>query len=326
MGNIALQIGRSLTGTVGAGENVIFDAAVYSTGNISYNNSTGVITLNESGRYVIHWWVATQSSTFAGGAIFALVSSQGDLLTGNSPLKAGEITGVGIISVAIAPITVSLVNGSAGNYGYAAQMPLKATLVVIRDDVAAQETMSCFAVAQLANILSQMITTYSATTWSVFSQSLASYSGMPLDLYTSPNATGPGILRLIDVNSDYEALPIANITAVYPGGGTVYDPSFTYLSPPDPLPPGCDTDMVAAVQSYLPIGTAVEIRLGPAIVASGAVYRNEYGVLVLSDGAGNTPVFIATPHILRIFTSEDPATSLALRNGSIRPRITLLKE
>ncbi|HWQ43844.1 MAG TPA: collagen-like protein, partial [Desulfosporosinus sp.] len=184
------------------------------------------------------------------------------------------------------------------------------------------DTMGCFAVNQLANILAQMITAYPTTTWTVFSSSLASYSGVPLDLYSSPNATGPGILRLTDVNNDYEALPIANITAVYPGDGTVYDPTFTYLTSPDPLSPGCDTNMIAAIQSYLPLGTSVDIRLGPAIVASGDVYRNEYGVLVLSDADGNTPIFIATPHILRIFTEDDPTVMLMPRVSNQRPVIT----
>ena len=150
----------------------------------------------------------------------------------------------------------------------------------------------CFAVAQLAHLLSQMITIYADTTWTVFSQSLASYSGKPLDLYQSPQASGPGILRLIDENNEYEALPLQNITAIYPGGGTVYDPALTYLSPPEPLPQDCDADLLAAIQSYLPPGTPVEIRLGPTIVASGEVYRNEFGLIVLSNAAGETPVFI----------------------------------
>ena len=182
--------------------------------------------------------------------------------------------------------------------------------------------MGCFAVNQLANILDQMITAYPSTTWTVFSSSLASYSGVPLDLYSSPNADGPGILRLVDVNNNYEALPIANITVVYPGDGTVYDQAFTYLTAPDPLPPGCDTNMIAAVQSYLPLGTSVDIRLGPAITATGNIYRNEYGVLVLSDAGGNTPIFIAVPHILRIFTADDPTVMLRPRLTNQRPVIT----
>lgn len=325
MGNIALQIERTASGIINAGENVVFEATAYSDGNISYNNTTGVITFNEQGRYIINWWVSTQSSSSTDGVVFALSSSQGDFIVGNSPTKTGEIIGVGIVNVSTAPVTLSLVNGSIGNHFYAAQIPLKAALVVTKDDVVETVNGRCLAVAQLVNIISQMINTYSTTTWSVFSHSLASYSGVPLDLYTSPNALGPGLLRLIDLNDDYEALPIINITALYPGDGTVYDSSFTYFPPPDPLPQDCDADMLAAIQSYLPIGTPVDIRFGPQFSASRSVYRNEYGVLVLSDDDGNNPVFLAAHHILRIFTTTDPNTLLDLKNGSGKSPIIILK-
>ena len=190
---------------------------------------------------------------------------------------------------------------------------------------AMENTMGCFAVSQLANLLSQMISIYSTTTWTVYSESLASYSGVPLDLYTGTGASGPGFLRLVDTNTNYETIPITNITAVYPGDGTVYDPSLTYLTPPDPMPPGCDTDLIAAVQSYLPVGIAVgDIRLGSNISASGDVYQNELGILVLSDGSGNTPVFISTPHILRIFTTGNPLAQnrTASKSADGMPRIS----
>ncbi len=324
MSNIALQIKLQTAGTVASGNNVLFDTTSYSDGDIDYNSATGVITFNETGRYMINWWVATQSSNSTNGAVFTLFSSQGDFIDGNSPVKAGSVYGVGIISVSVAPITVSLINNSTGTFFYSAQVPLKATLVVFKDSMMT-DTMGCFAVAQLTNILSQMIAAYPLTTWSVFSSSLASYSGVPLDLYMSPNATGSGLLRLTDETGGYEALPIANITAIYPGAGTIYDLSFSYLLPPDPLPPGCDTDMIAAGQSYLPLGTNVKIRMGPSVSASGDVYRNEYGVLVLSDTDGNTPVFVATPHVLRIFTTDNPTLSLTPRRSSIKPSIIIDK-
>lgn len=135
MSNIALQIERSIAGTVAAGSNVIFDTIVYTAGNISYNSLTGVITYNEPGRYVIEWWVATQSSVSTVGAVFALSSSQGDFLEGNSPIKTGEVFGVGIIDVVAAPVTASLLNASNGLFFYSTIVPLKATLVVVEDDL-----------------------------------------------------------------------------------------------------------------------------------------------------------------------------------------------
>ncbi len=134
MSNIALQIERTIAGSVAVGSNVVFDSIVYSDGNITYNSGTGVITFNESGRYVINWWVATQSSLSTNGIVFALSSSQGDFLEGNSPIKTDEVTGVSIIDVAAAPVTVSLVNASTSAVSYATMVPLKATLVIVEDD------------------------------------------------------------------------------------------------------------------------------------------------------------------------------------------------
>ncbi len=322
MSGIALLVERGLTGVVQAGENVVFESTVYTSGNIDYDNGNGVITLKEPGRYLFHWWVTTQLSAIPHGVLFALSSSKGDFLVGNSPLKTGETTGMGIITVDNPPVKVWLVNAGTGQYHYAAELPCKASLMVVQESVAVPQSTRCFAVAQLAHLLSQMITIYADTTWTVFSQSLASYSGKPLDLYQSPQASGPGILRLIDENNEYEALPLQNITAIYPGGGTVYDPALTYLSPPEPLPQDCDADLLAAIQSYLPPGTPVEIRLGPTIVASGEVYRNEFGLIVLSNAAGETPVFIPALQILRIFTSDSPVGF----RGDDQPRIEIRKE
>ncbi len=140
MSNIALQIERSTSGSVAVASDVIFDSIVYAAGNISYNPVTGVITFNEAGRYVINWWVATQSTQSSDGAVFALSSSAGDFMEGASPLKTGEVVGYGIIDVVSAPVTVSLVNASTGLIVYSSIVPLKATLIVVEDDITGGET------------------------------------------------------------------------------------------------------------------------------------------------------------------------------------------
>ncbi len=93
MNESALQIERQIDGTVNVGENVIFDSIIYSDGNISYNTLNGVITFQETGRYLINWWIATQSSLSSNGIVFTLESSQGDSIDGNSPIKTGEVYG-----------------------------------------------------------------------------------------------------------------------------------------------------------------------------------------------------------------------------------------
>ena len=131
MANMNLQL-ELLSGTmIAPNNNVLFDAVVFSEGNITYNAGTGVITINEPGRYLVNWWVATQSSQSAIGAVFALISSQGDDLVGNSPNKTGEVVGAGIIAVDTAPITLSLVNNSLSNFFYSTAVPVKAGLTLI---------------------------------------------------------------------------------------------------------------------------------------------------------------------------------------------------
>ncbi len=128
--NEILQIERTISGSVVDNANVIFDQTVYSTGNISYNPTTGVITLNEPGQYIFDWWVATQSSLSQTGIVFSLSSSQGDLLEGNSPIKPGEVYGLGVIDVISAPVTVSLINSTDQTIYYSSATPLTASLLV----------------------------------------------------------------------------------------------------------------------------------------------------------------------------------------------------
>lgn len=371
-----LQIERLSSGAIGANAAVIFDSTVILSGNIEYNSATGVITLNEPGKYAFSWWVATQTTASLSGAGFVLTSSQGDAIVGNSPIRTGEVFGVGVIEAAVVPVTVELCNNSGVTLFDSSTVPVKASLAVTRADNVGLTgptgpqgeegptgptgpqgedgptgptgpqgedgptgptgpqgeegpagemgaTMTCFAMAQLANFVQQMIIAYPSTTWSVFMDTLATYSGVPVDLYAAPGAGGPWFLRLRDSENQYEALALGHLNAIYPGAGTVWDPSFSFLPPPDPLPTGCDADAALAVVSYLPLGTSITAIMGPNITASGGVYRNELGVLILSDEDGNTPIVMSSLRIARLYTTEDPTVQPFGRRemGSVKPRI-----
>ncbi len=125
MADIALQLELDSSVSIDAGNNVLFDSIVFTSGNIVYNPATGVITFLATGRFSIDWWLATQSSQSTNGTSFALVTSQGDFLRGNSPLKTGEVYGAGIIEVLSAPVTLSLENISTGIVYFSPQVPLK---------------------------------------------------------------------------------------------------------------------------------------------------------------------------------------------------------
>jgi hypothetical protein len=323
MGDIALQIERTISGSITPGENAIFNIISHSTGNIIYDNSTGTVTFLEIGRYKVQWFAVMQSSSYINGVVLGFTSGD-TTITGNSNTKTGEVVGIGLIDITTVPAFFTLKNTGSGSYYYSENIPIKASLVITRDDTAETVDAYCFAIDQLINILSQMITSYPATTWTVFGETLVSYSGVPYELYTAPNAEKPGLLRLKDRNNDFEAIPIEHITAIYPGDGTVYDPAFTYLTSPDTITHDCNYDFLESVLSYLPVGTMTDLRLGPAITASGEVFRNEYGLVILSDAGGNTPVFVASPKILRIFLSE--AAPGLRKPGSGKPHIGVNKD
>ncbi len=134
--DIALQLERISAGSVATGTNVIFENVIFSAGNISYDPASGIITFSEPGRYTVDWWIAVQSSVSTNGTVFALSSSQGDFLEGNSPLKTDEVSGIGIIEVISAPVTLSLVNASTARIFYSTIVPVTASLRIVQDDLA----------------------------------------------------------------------------------------------------------------------------------------------------------------------------------------------
>lgn len=345
MGNVALQIGLNSSASVGLGENVYFDTMIYLTGNISYNSVTGEITFQEAGRYSINWWLAAQSSYSSNGTAFALFSSQGDEIKGNSPIKKDEVYGMGIIEVITAPVTLSLKNVSTGTVYLSAQVPLKGALAIIREDLqegpagptgpagdsgstvptgdtgpagTMEESSTCFAIAQLANLLEQLIVLYPGVTTTLFLEQLATVSGVAQQVYTAVSASGPGLL-MIESGGEYAYIELDKIAAVYLGDTAVYDPSITYLIPPSPLPPGCDTNIMAGIQAICPVGDTITVATAITTSGSGPVYVNEFGMLVLAETDGASPVFFPTQQIR--YVVRDSAAALNKTDSPVKVRI-----
>lgn len=332
MGYIALQVQRTAAESTAAAQPVVFDNVIYSAGNIGYDTLSGTITFNEAGRYIIIWWVATLSATSTVGVIFSLTSSQLDDIQSDSTIKTGEVSGMGIIGVATAPVTLSLVNRCAGPVNYSSSVPVKASLMVFSDepDTGLLGTSYCFAVSQLAYVVGQLIDYYPPETiYQVFTKSATTISGTIVQLYASPDAYGAGLLILADssVNETY-AISLSMITVVATPAGTAYDARIAYITPGSPLPKGCDTNIIASIQSYLTVLEFVPtILLGPFTSASGNVYKNEYGLLVLAELDGSSPIFIPTYNIIDITKVTPLALPLSISaSGEARPVSVVIKK
>ncbi len=136
MSNTALELQRTIDGTIDTGETVIFDVVTFIAGNVIYNPATGTVTFTQPGRYAINWWVATQTSVSATGIEFAIATSQGDFVEGASPIKTGEVTGFAIIETTSPGVTMTLVNATGSPIVLASIVPIKATLTVVEQNLA----------------------------------------------------------------------------------------------------------------------------------------------------------------------------------------------
>lgn len=187
-----------------------------------------------------------------------------------------------------------------------------------------QASALCFSYAQLAHIIEQLITFYPESVMTVYTKGLVSsaVSGTPYQLYKSSVGTYGALFILTDTGVQ-TAIPLNSIAAIYTGDGTVYNPSITYLNAPV-FPAGCDTNLITAYHEYLPVSTEVSINSGAVVQASGAIYKNEYGIIVLSDADGNTPVFIPVLNTTDIVPTF-PTRKIFKARGS-KVKIKIIKE
>mgnify|MGYP002670161560 CR=1 FL=1 len=154
----------------------------------------------------------------------------------------------------------------------------------------------CACVAQMRNVLRQIIQLYPAENVIVVMESGNNASGRPGGLLpgpdTNPNA---GLFQLVSSQGvPQEAISICRIASIRITSAA-YNNAITYLPAPAPAPTGCGADCEAAIRAYLPVGTTdVSVNAGGQTVGQGNVIRNEFGMLVLAGANGNSPVFIST--------------------------------
>lgn len=270
----------------------------------------------------------TSSVTYSTAPSYAAASSQ--INVSSSDLYK-------TIQIDVTSLINSLLAGTYPNYGFAltnsdgttavqfatnniTYEPYFPKLIVEYSTAPQENTAICFSYHQLANIISQIITYYPASTINVYTKGnvASSVTGTPYKLYTSSVGTYGGIFILLE-NGQQQAIPLNSIAAIYTGDGTTYNTSISYLTPPV-FTKGCDTNIITAIHDYLPVSTEVQMYMGSNIQASGMIYKNEYGILVLSDAGGNTPVFVPVMNITAFvptFSGSSKSTGLPQNAGKV---------
>jgi hypothetical protein len=146
-------------------------------------------------------------------------------------------------------------------------------------------TAANFSLSQLAHVIQQIIAFYPTSTLSVFTSGFVAntITGIPSGITLSPGGTYGGLFILTDTGQQ-ELIPLDTITAIYTGEGTVYNPNFTYLTAPT-FAEGADKYIVTGIHDSLSLSENITIYMRSNITASGTVYQNPYGVIVLSDAS-----------------------------------------
>ena len=159
-------------------------------------------------------------------------------------------------------------------------------------------TASCFCVAQMRNIIEQIIALYPDDNLIVAMESGNNASGRPGSLIPGPD-TNPdaGLFQLVNTQgTPEEALSICRIASITVTSST-YNDAITYLPVPSPVLEGCDANCEAAARSYLPVGTTnVDINAGGQTVAQGDVLRSEFGMVVIVGNDNSNPSFVSLCH------------------------------
>jgi len=127
-----LQVERITAGQIGANAALVFDNVLLNNGtDISYNDTTGVITFNTVGVYFINWFVGQQTGLSSDGSNFAIVTSDSDPDFGaSSHVKISPASGFAIIDVETVGKAITLTNKSSYGATLSQTTQVKAGLAV----------------------------------------------------------------------------------------------------------------------------------------------------------------------------------------------------
>lgn len=153
---------------------------------------------------------------------------------------------------------------------------------------------SCACVAQMRNIIEQIITLYPNDNIIVAMESGNNASGRPGSLLPGPNSNpDAGLFQLVNNQGvPEEALSICRIASIRITSST-YNDTITFLPAPE-VTEDCSLNCEEAIREYLPVGTTnVDINAGGQTVAQGTVLKSEFGMVVIVGNNNSNPTFVS---------------------------------
>jgi len=118
---------------VAVNRNILFDNIFLLEEAITYDSTTGVITVNQAGTFVVNWTISTLTTLSTNGSVFALITSNGERIVNNNCRRTGEVSGFGIINAVTPGVTISLINASTHPIVLQPVVPIKASLTLFAE-------------------------------------------------------------------------------------------------------------------------------------------------------------------------------------------------
>jgi hypothetical protein len=110
---------------------VPFDNIREVKGAISYTLGSGAFTINETGYYLINWWVTTNGASPATTINFNLLLNGIIQSQAASPDVIGQVVGTALHRVTTVPSIISVVNDTGANVSIP-QAPCQADITIVR--------------------------------------------------------------------------------------------------------------------------------------------------------------------------------------------------
>jgi len=114
-----LQLERTTGGSIEPESNIVFDNEIRNSGDFDYDDTTGIITCNTTGDFIVNWFVVQQTGLSKTGGNFTLQTSFEDSITNefgsSSHFKVAPTSGFAVISIADVGETIQLINPDAVN-------------------------------------------------------------------------------------------------------------------------------------------------------------------------------------------------------------------
>lgn len=113
---IQIELIEATKSTIPSASPIVFNVVASQAGcAITYNDTTGIVTISQKGYYLVNWWVSIDATSLTSNVILSLNKNGGTHSQASSLPMTGQISGSALIPVEFVPTTLSITNISGAD-------------------------------------------------------------------------------------------------------------------------------------------------------------------------------------------------------------------